>query len=88
MPTPELERLVGAELDEVVLGQTWRGRHFPTGVTFIEEIGADGTLAYMSDAGLRTGRASISDGQLCVLFEGSLMPCQRGDTKNKDTLCL
>jgi TolB-like protein/class 3 adenylate cyclase/cytochrome c-type biogenesis protein CcmH/NrfG len=59
------DRLDGSALTTLAFGRTWVG-HTGTGLQFIQEIGANGKVAFRSTQSLITGNASVNDDMLCL----------------------
>jgi TolB-like protein/class 3 adenylate cyclase len=59
------DRLDGSALKTLALGRTWVG-HNQAGLRFIQEMGADGTVAYRSAQSFFTGNASVQGDMLCL----------------------
>jgi TolB-like protein/class 3 adenylate cyclase/Flp pilus assembly protein TadD len=58
-------RLDGIELKTLTLGRTWVG-HTGAGLKFMQEISADGKVAYRSKQSFITGNASVQGDMLCL----------------------
>ena len=60
--------LDGIALKTLAFGRTWTG-HTGAGLQFIQEIDADGKVAFRSTQSLITGNASVQDDMLCLKSE-------------------
>jgi len=58
-------RLDGSALKTLAFGRTWAG-HTGTGLRFMQEIGADGKMAYRNEQNFFTGNASVQGDMLCL----------------------
>jgi adenylate cyclase len=70
------DRLDGSTLKTLALGRTWVG-HTGAGLQFMQEIGADGKVAFRSTQSLVTGNASVQDDMLCLKSAYHLMGRKR-----------
>ena len=58
------DRLTGAELRELALDRTWAGKH-ANGTPFLQQITADGDLAYRSRSSIQIGTVAIREDRYC-----------------------
>jgi adenylate cyclase len=70
------DRLDGSALKTLALGRTWVGQT-SAGLQFMQEIGADGKVAFRSTQSLITGNASVQDDMLCLKSAYLLMGRKR-----------
>ena len=66
------DRLDGAALETLAFGRTWTG-HTEEGLPFMQQIGADGTLAFRSPSTFIVGTASVRGDSLCLEYPAFLM---------------
>jgi adenylate cyclase len=66
------DRLGHADLEDLISGKTWTGRH-KNGATFVQYFDASGNTAYRSANTNITGTAEIQDDHLCEKFDGYFM---------------
>ncbi|MHC4707773.1 MAG: tetratricopeptide repeat protein, partial [Planctomycetota bacterium] len=70
------DRLDGSALKTLALGRTWVG-HTGAGLQFMQEIGADGKVAYRSTQSFITGNAFVQGDMLCLKSAYFLMGRKR-----------
>jgi adenylate cyclase len=70
------DRLDGNALQTLTLGRTWVG-HTGAGLQFMQEIGADGKVAYRTTQSFITGNASVQGDMLCLKSAYFLMGRKR-----------
>ena len=70
------DRLDGSVIKTLAFGRTWVG-HTGAGLQFIQEIGADGKVAFRSTQSLITGNASVQNDMLCLKSAHYLMGRKR-----------
>ena len=73
--SPE-DRLDGSALKTLAFGRTWVG-NTSAGLQFMQEISADGKVAYRSTQSFITGNALVQDDMLCLISPYYLMGRKR-----------
>jgi adenylate cyclase len=68
----EEDRLDAAAIRSLAFGRTWTGRT-EEGLTFVQEIASDGTVAFRSSSASMVGTASVEGDRLCLQYPGFLL---------------
>ena len=67
-----LERLNGADISQLALGRTWRGRT-EQGEPAIFQIGQDGRSAFRTPSKIETGTVFVDRDMLCEQSESAML---------------